>query len=315
MSDAAVFPGQGTQHVGMGRALLGAYPAGEARYERASELLGFDLAEACWRGEAAALTATRLAQPAIFVTNAAAFDALRHWGIEPRFVAGHSVGELCALYAAGVLDFDTALDVVRVRAELMASVQADGAMYAVIGLDEIDVLAACTDVRDHGPVGIGLHNAPANYVISGAAPAAAAAADRCRAAGAIRVTRLRTQHAFHSPLMEPVADRWRAFVDRIALREPAFPVALNTTGAFASDIDDIRRAIVDQVASTVRWAECVDTLVAAGARRLVEVGDSKVLATLARSAHRELETVTMQDPRARRRLAATATGGAALAVS
>jgi [acyl-carrier-protein] S-malonyltransferase len=301
MSTSFVFPGQGTQRVGMGQTLHSRYPEAREVFDRASEILAFDVARTCFRASPDDLRATQVAQPVIFVVSAAALAVLQSWGIEPGGTAGHSVGEIAALYAAEVFDFDTALHVVRTRAAIMAGVTEPGAMLTVAGLDLDELHKACDDAAEFGPVCIGLHNAPRNFVLSGAVAPIAAAAERCRALGAIKVTRLHTQHAFHSPLMEPVVGEWRGFVSRLDLKPPAVPVALNATGAIARDPEDIRAALVDQVASTVLWSECVGALCSVGARRFVEVGDAKVLGALVRAHDRDLVTVTMSDPRAVRR--------------
>ncbi len=316
MTTAFVFPGQGTQRVGMGRSLYGRYDVARAVFDRASAVLGFDVAATCFRGSPDELRATRVAQPTIFVVNAAALAVARTWGVLPDCVAGHSVGEISALHAAGVLGFEEALRVVRRRAEIMARVTADGAMVSVVGLERAGVLAVCEHARERGPVCIGLHNGPQHYVLSGASAAVGRAVQLCCELGAIKVTRLQTEHAFHSPLMAPAMNEWREFVATVSLAAPDVPVALNTTGELAADTDEIRRALIDQVGSTVRWCECVQTLARLGATRFVEVGDTKVLGALVRAVDRELTTVTMADPRARRRLegvpAAAGGGGDAL---
>lgn len=299
---AFVFPGQGTQCVGMGERLYSTHEPARLVFDAAAQVLGFDLAAACFRGDPDELTKTDLAQPAIFVTNAAALAVLESWGILPDLVAGHSVGEISALHAARALSFDEALRLVSRRAAIMATVRVHGAMSAVLGLDEHDVLAACSDARGVGSICIGLHNGPRNFVVSGAARAVETAERICRERGAIRVQRLRTQHAFHSPLMTEVVEPWRTFVRSVEFAEPVVPVALNSTGRCASGVDDIATAVVDQIANTVRWHDCVGALVAAGAGQIVESGDTKVLSALARATHPTVPTVTMADPRARRRL-------------
>lgn len=303
MTRAFIFPGQGTQRVGMGSALVARHGAAREVFERASAVLGVDFAALCFRSGADALLATRAAQPAIFTVSCAALAVVRGWGLHPSCVAGHSVGEITALHAAGVLEFDAALRLVARRAEIMSAITADGAMVAVIGLDRDVVSDVCARVAASlGPVVVGLENAPGHVVLSGDARAVAAAAERCRALGAVRIVHLRTQLAFHSPLMTPVVAEWRAFVATLELREPSTPVVLNVTGRLASSVDDIREALVDQVASRVRWLECLRAMVDVGVTQFIEVGDSKALSFLVRSTVRDVSTVTLADPRARERL-------------
>lgn len=314
MTCGFVFPGQGTQHVGMGRHLLHHHPVAREVFDRASRQLDDDVAERCLRGDPETLTLTLHAQPAIFVTNAAALAVLAEAGIRPDLTAGHSVGEISALHAAGAFDFETALAVVQRRAELMAGITANGGMVAVLGLDEAALADVCAARGSLGLV-IGLHNGPEHFVLSGSVAAIEAAVPRCRDLGALRVTRLRTQHAFHSPLMEPAVAAWEAFVDTVPITEPRIPVALNTTGELATGSRDIRRAIVDQIAHRVRWAECVARLVERGATLIVESGDSKALTALARSSFPDVTAVSMSDPKALRRLQATIPeGGSSVAV-
>jgi malonyl CoA-acyl carrier protein transacylase len=220
--------------------------------------------------------------------------------------AGHSVGEIAALYAAGVFDFDTAVRVVRRRGELMSTAQ-PGVMAAVIGLDEPTITAVCDTARAWGRVCIGLQNGASNFVISGDDAAIEVAAARCRDRGALKVTRLRTGFAFHSPIMDPVVRPWRDYVATIPLRRPTIPVALNSTGAIATDTDVVRHALVDQIARPVRWHNCLRSLVDVGARSFVEVGDSKVLSAQVRELDRTLAVGTMADPRVERRLFSTRT--------
>lgn len=296
MTAAFVFPGQGTQRVGMGQALHAHFPEAREVFDRASQRLGLDVARTCARSSPDDLRATQVAQPVIFVVSAAAHAVLRSRGIEPACAAGHSVGEICALYAADVFDLETALDTVRARARIMATVTTPGAMVSVVGLDADDIGEVCEEVREVGPVCIGLHNAPSHFVLSGAEEAVSAAAARCREIGAIKVSRLRTQHAFHSPLMEPALPEWRSFVAGLPIAPPSIPVALNSTGAIARDTGDIRAALVDQVASTVHWSGCIRALLSVRARHFVEVGDTKVLGALVRAVDRDIATHTMSDP-------------------
>jgi len=285
----------------MGQVLHAHFAEAREVFDVASQSLGFDVARTCARSSPDELRATQVAQPAIFVVSAAALAVLRSWRIEPVCAAGHSVGEICALYCAGALDLPTAIHAVQVRARIMATIPTEGTMVAVVGLGADDVHKACDEAARAGPVSVGLHNAPLNFVLSGGAAAVARAAARCREMGAIKVTRLHTQHAFHSPLMASIVPEWRSFVSSLTIGSPRIPVALNSTGGIARDVDDVRQALVDQIASTVQWARCVLALHSTGARHFVEVGDTKTLGSLVRSSVRDVSTHTMSDPRAVRR--------------
>jgi [acyl-carrier-protein] S-malonyltransferase len=224
------------------------------------------------------------------------------------------VGEISALFAAGVLSFENALRLVTKRAEIMATISTDGAMTSVVGLGRADVEFACTQGAAEGVVCVGLHNGPQHFVLSGATPAVERAGAVCRELGAIKVSRLHTQHAFHSPLMQPVVAAWAEYVATVELAPPRLPVALNTTGDIARDVDDIRQAIIDQVAHTVRWCEIVQSFVARDVRVFVEASDTKVLGALTRAVEPEATTITLADSRAEQRLRALA-GGSNVAVS
>ncbi|MBW3669048.1 MAG: ACP S-malonyltransferase [Actinobacteria bacterium] len=292
---AFLFPGQGTQRVGMGQRLHHLYAEAREVFERARHVLGYDIADICFRGPLPRLTATQHAQPAIFTCSAAVLAVLRENGVRPDGVGGHSVGEFAALHAAGVLDFDEALAAVHVRAELMASTTGRGTMAAVIGLDRAVVVELCEQASKLGTVVVALHNGPRFVVVSGELDTVAAVVDLAKAAGALRVQPLQVSHAFHSPLMAEVSDRWTDHVRTLPLQAPDCPVALNTTGRVAVDVDDIRRAVADQVASPVEWASCMDALVALGVRTAVEIGESKALTSIVRNTDGDMRGVSLGD--------------------
>jgi [acyl-carrier-protein] S-malonyltransferase len=301
-----MFPGQGTQRLGMGRHLERGAP-GAAVFDVASEVTGRDVRALCFTGPAAVQTRTENAQVAVFTCNAAALALLRDAGAEPVVALGHSVGELNALHAAGVLDLDEAVRLVAARGALMGAITRPGAMLAVLGLDLPTVVALCEQARATAgaPVVAALLNGPANVVASGAVEAVEALTPLVLAAGAVKATQLVVSHAFHSPLMADAVDAWRDVVAAVPLAPPRIPVLLNTTGRAAAGVDDIRAALVDQLTGPVRWVEDVRAAVSAGARGFVEAGDSKVLGGLVRAIDPQLPTWTMNDPRTVRRLRET----------
>ena len=300
---AMLFPGQGTLRVGMAAALR-AHPAAAPVFAEADELLGMDVRALCARGPAGSLVTTLTAQPVVTVLGVAALAVLRESGLEPDVVAGHSVGELAALHAAGAMDLAVLLRLVTGRARLMASVGGDGAMLTVLGLPLADVeQLAVLCSRPGEPLVVALDNAPSNVVVSGARPAV----DRCAALagdhGASAVRPLAVSGAFHSPLLDPVVPAWASVVASTPLTAPLCPVVTNTTGRATRDVDEIRAALVDQMTGRVLWTATCARLFEMGAR-CVEAGDSRALTVMARSADPPLACISMSDPGAVRRLLA-----------
>jgi [acyl-carrier-protein] S-malonyltransferase len=297
-----LFPGQGTQSVGMGRWLAQRHPAAAEVFARADELLGFSISDLCFRGPAPALTATENAQPAVLVVALATHAALEAEGTtQPAVVAGHSIGELGAAVVAGVLGFDDAIRAVRRRGELMAAIESDGAMASVLGLTQEQLDDVCRAASGEGDVVVGLVNGPDNCVLSGHRTAVERATEEARAAGATRVTPLATSHAFHSPLMTPALRSWTEVVEALDLRAPALPLVLNVSGAVAESADDVRSSLVRQLTAPVRW-DLVSATVAERADVVVEVGASKAVSALTRRCRPDLPVRTTHEPRALQRV-------------
>ena len=298
-----MFPGQGTQKVGMGRVVERSSPAAAAVFDAADSVLDRDVRKLCFAGPTRELTLTQNAQVAIFTCNAAVAAMLSEHGYQPMVVLGHSVGELNALVAAGVLTLEDGLRLVAARGALMGRITTPGAMSSVLGLSPERVQGLCAQVSTPDrPVVGALINAPENVVVSGATEGIDEFEPLALAAGALKATRLTVSSAFHSPLMAEAVAEWRAVVASASFQPPAIPVVLNTTGAQAKDADDIRQALVDQLTGPVRWVEDVRAAVSLGARLLIESGDSKALAGMVRSIDPGLPTVILNDPRAIRRL-------------
>lgn len=301
MTDGAiafVYPGQGTQYIGMGSVLYRQYPTVRPLFEEASDVIGRDLLALCSRGPIEALTATVTAQPAIFTCNAASARVLEEHGVTAACTAGHSVGEFNALQTAGVFDFGTALRMVAARGAIMhRSAGSAGVMAAIIGLDAATVGELCENAAKFGPIGIGAFNGEGNVVVSGATEAVLMCAEMASAAGARSARRLATSHAFHSPLMLDVQDEWAEVTANAPMSAPVLPVACNHTGQVERDIERVRHGLVAQLSSPVRWSDCIQALLPTGVEVMVETGDSKVLCGLNRRIAPSVRHLSMSDPR------------------
>lgn len=284
---ALVFPGQGSQYVGMGRAVMNELPAARQLFARADEILGYGLTALCLDGPEETLRDTANAQPAIFVASLAALAALGEaLGEEPqpRFVAGHSLGEFTALVAAGALDFEDGLRLVRRRGELMsrANRERPGTMAAVLGIADSDLEAVCREAREAGVVVVANYNSAGQTVISGEPAAVARAGELAKARGARKVVPLPVGAAFHSPLMDFALAPFAEAVAKVEFRDPKVPLVGNVTGAPLSMAAALRDEVSRQVVSPVRWTDTMAFFAAEGVELVVEVGPGQVLSGLAK---------------------------------
>src|SRR5439155_12890709 len=272
---AWVFPGQGSQFVGMSEGLTDG-PA-RATWEAARGVLGWDAYSVCAHGPAELLAATEVAQLAILSVSVAGQRASEATGLLPDIVAGHSVGEFAALVAARALSFEDAISVVGVRAEAMATASRghDGEMAALIGLDAEAVQRVCDDAN--GTVVVANINAPGQVVISGDREAVAAAIEAARAAGARKAIPLSVSVAAHSPLMRDAAPALKRALAGVSISRPSIPFASSTEGRLIEDPAEIREALVSALTSPVDWPRCVKAMTDYGARAFVEVGPGHVL--------------------------------------
>ncbi|WP_136077378.1 ACP S-malonyltransferase [Pontiella desulfatans] len=279
MKRAIVFPGQGSQVVGMGKDLADAIPECKALFDQANEILGYDLAGICFEGPQEELNKSNHAQLGIFVASAAAFKALelKQPGLEYDVLAGHSLGEWTALHIAGVVGFEDAIKILKARGEFMqaACVENPGAMLAVMNLDGDKLVEIATEAGCN----VANFNSLAQTVLSGTAESIDKAEVLCQEAGAKRSIRLPVAGAFHSPLMQPAADRMDAFLADVELAAPKVPVLSNVT-ADVHEAAAIRGNMVKQITSSVQWVSSVQKLVADGVEEIVECGPGKVLAGL-----------------------------------
>jgi [acyl-carrier-protein] S-malonyltransferase len=297
-TSAWLFPGQGSQAVGMGRDAYESSPAARAVFDEADATLGFSLSRLCFEGPAETLTQTENAQPALLTTSVALLAAALEQASDlpdPAFVAGHSLGEYSALVAAGALPFADALRLVRRRGELMAAAS-EGTMAAIIGLDLDALREVCDAPADARVVVIANENSPGQLVISGDARAVARAMTLAKERGAKRALPLNVSAAFHSPLMRDAAAGLAESIAAIdSFAAPRVPVISNVTTAPLTDADSIRRELVEQVTAPVRWIATIERLAVEGVGRCVEIGAGTVLTGLVKRIAPGLQLVNVNN--------------------
>jgi [acyl-carrier-protein] S-malonyltransferase len=305
---AFLFPGQGSQAVGMGRELAERFPVAAETFAEADAALGFPLSKLCFEGPGEALRLTENTQPAIMTVSVAAARVLAGHGVEPALAAGHSLGEWSAHVIAGTLSFADAVRAVKARGAAMqrAVPAGEGAMAAVLQLDPAQVAEACEEAaRETGLVVQAANlNSPGQTVISGAAAAVEKASALCKARGARRAVPLPVSAPFHCALMQPAQEEVARVLAGLALHDPRIPVAANVTGSFVTTAAAARDALIRQVTGAVRWVECVQSLEGrslsvegqgAGADVFIEVGPGKVLCGLLKQIDLALKSMNVED--------------------
>jgi [acyl-carrier-protein] S-malonyltransferase len=277
MSTAYIFPGQGSQYVGMGKDLCEQFPEAKKYFDEADAALGFSLSKICFEGPEEELKQTKNTQPAIFLHSVAVWNLMKP--SDEAMVAGHSLGEYSALVAAGAISFTDAIKLVRLRGELMqkAGEENPGTMAAIVGLDPQVVSEVTKTASEAGVVQPANFNSPGQIVISGSVAGVRKAMELAKERGAKLVKELVVSGAFHSPLMQSAKDKLKEALDKTVINDAKVPVFANVTASPVQNADEIRRLLFEQVTSPVRWEESVANMAAAGATKFVEVGPGKVL--------------------------------------
>lgn len=297
---AMVFPGQGSQAVGMLAELAAQFPVVEETFKQASEVLGYDLWQLVQQGPAEELNKTWQTQPALLAASVAIYRVWqqRYPHLQPTVMAGHSLGEYSALVCAGVIDFQDAVKLVELRGKVMqqAVPEGTGAMYAIIGLDNDAIIKACKDAEQGEVVSAVNFNSPGQVVIAGSKAAVERAAAACKEAGAKRALPLVVSVPSHCALMKPAADQLSVSLESIAIKTPNIAVINNVDVKTESEANAIRSALVRQLYSPVRWTESVEKMAAGGVEVLVEIGPNKVLTGLTKRIVDSLQAAAVNDP-------------------
>ncbi len=283
--EAYIFPGQGAQFTGMGKDIYDASPEAKSLFEKANEILGFDITKIMFEGTAEELKETKVTQPAIFIHSVALFKALGEKA-KPEMVAGHSLGEFSALVANGALTFEDGLKLVSQRARAMqkACDVEPSTMAAVLGLDDEIVESVCADIK--GTVVAANYNCPGQLIISGEIKAVEEACEQLKERGAKRALLLPVGGAFHSPLMEPAREELAAAIENTTFSKPSCPIYQNVSTFAVTEPNEIKENLLFQLTAPVKWTQSVQNMLSDGATEFIEVGPGKVLQGLVKKIDR-----------------------------
>jgi len=298
---ALLFPGQGSQAIGMGIALADKFAEARTAFDQASQVLDWDLLQACKEGPEDRLRQTDVAQPALYVTGYAAFSVLRSLGITPDATAGHSIGEYAALAAAGVFGFTEGLDLVRERGRLMqaAGQEHPGGMAAILGMSREALQALCDEIQASNGVCVPVNfNSPEQIVVAGEKKAIDALVSAAPAKGAKRVIALNVSGAFHSSLMKEAAVHMKQRLSRVTFQNASCPVFMNVDGQGRQEASAIQTALSQQMDHSVEWVRTIEAMKAAGCATFVECGSGRVLSGLLRRIDKQLQAYSTETPEA-----------------
>ncbi|MCW0118988.1 ACP S-malonyltransferase [Bacillus subtilis] len=296
---AFLFPGQGSQFIGMGKELYEQVPAAKRLFDEADETLETKLSSLIFEGDAEELTLTYNAQPALLTTSIAVLEKFKESGITPDFTAGHSLGEYSALVAAGALSFKDAVYTVRKRGEFMneAVPAGEGAMAAILGMDAEALKRVTEKVTEEGNlVQLANLNCPGQIVISGTAKGVELASELAKENGAKRAIPLEVSGPFHSELMKPAAEKLKEVLDACDIKDADVPVISNVSADVMTEKADVKEKLIEQLYSPVRFEESINKLIAEGVTTFIEIGPGKVLSGLVKKVNRRLKTIAVSDP-------------------
>ncbi len=297
MKVAYVFPGQGSQWVGMGRDLYDNFDSAKEVFKQADQVLGFPLSELCFEGPEDELRQTINVQPAIFTVSLACYEIVKKKEIIPEVVAGHSLGEYTALVASGAIDFENGLRLVRKRGEFMhqAATEHPGGMAAILGLDIGRVEKICEKASSVGIIVIANLNSPGQVVISGEKRGIDEAVKMAEEAGAKRAIPLKVSGAWHSPLMRSAKEKLTQEIEKTHFVDPKIPLVANVSADYVRDARSVKKALIDQVCGIVRWEDSMKRIIGDDFITFIEVGPGKVLSCLLKRINREVRVLNVED--------------------
>ena len=297
MKIAFIFPGQGSQYIGMGQDIYNNVPEAKNVFDTANQKLDLDLTNICFNGPEEELKKTSITQPAILATSIACLKLLIREGVKPDMTAGHSLGEYSALVAAGVIDFSDAISLVQKRGTFMeeAAPHGCGGMAAILGLEKSKVDDACRKASDTGIVEVANYNCPGQVVISGELKALEKAMNICKELGAKRAIPLTVSGPFHSSLMSLAESKLANELNLINYKEPIIPVVANVSANYVNTEANIREALIKQISHSVRWDETIERMIKDGAGIFVEVGPGKVLSGLVKKINKDVHVLNVEN--------------------
>ncbi len=294
---AFLFPGQGAQYVGMGKEIADEYKSAGKIFDEATEALGFDVREMIFNSDDETLKITENTQPTIVTTSIACMQPLLEKGISPDFVAGLSLGEYAAHVAAGTVSFKDAVSLVKKRGKYMqeAVPLGVGAMAAIIGLENDDVIECCKEASEIGIVEPANFNCPGQIVVAGETAAVEKAAELCKAKGAKRAMLLPVSAPFHCSLLKPAGEKLAAELEKVSLKEMKIPVVSNVTGDAVTDKSMVKELLIRQVSTSVLWEKCISTMLDKGVNTFVEIGPGKVLSGFVKKIDKNVTVINIEN--------------------